>query len=97
MDATRVVNIRSKEKYDVYIGRPSVYGNPFAITEGRDRAAAIELYKTWVRAQPDLMKKIRKNLKGKTLGCFCKPEACHGDVLVEIAEGRLRRVDKAKR
>ena len=24
-------------------------------------------------------------LKGKTLGCFCKPKSCHGDVLVELA------------
>ena len=23
-------------------------------------------------------------LKGKVLGCFCKPKACHGDVLVEL-------------
>ena len=21
-------------------------------------------------------------LKGKTLGCWCKPEDCHGDILV---------------
>jgi len=23
-------------------------------------------------------------LKGKRLGCFCKPKLCHGDVLVEL-------------
>lgn len=23
-------------------------------------------------------------LKGKTLGCWCKPECCHGDVLINL-------------
>jgi hypothetical protein len=25
-------------------------------------------------------------LKGKVLGCFCKPKECHGDILVELVE-----------
>ncbi|MFD1444291.1 DUF4326 domain-containing protein [Thermoactinomyces vulgaris] len=25
-------------------------------------------------------------MKGKVLGCFCKPRACHGDILVELVE-----------
>jgi hypothetical protein len=24
-------------------------------------------------------------LKGKTLGCWCKPKTCHGDILVKLA------------
>lgn len=95
-DATRVVNIR-REKYDVYIGRPGPFGNPFHLTEARDRATAIDLFKGWVRAQPELMRRIRRELKGKTLGCYCKPNACHGDILVEIAEGRLGAVEHSKR
>lgn len=86
--ATRVVHMH-REKFDVYIGRPGPFGNPFHLTESRSRTEAIELYKGWVLAQPDLVRRIRKELKGKTLGCFCKPLACHGDILVEIAEGRL--------
>jgi hypothetical protein len=26
------------------------------------------------------------SLKGKTLVCFCKPAACHGDILAEATE-----------
>ena len=25
-----------------------------------------------------------KAMKGKNLGCWCKPEACHGDILLDI-------------
>jgi hypothetical protein len=28
-----------------------------------------------------------KKLKGKRLGCFCKPKACHGDILARLADG----------
>lgn len=96
MAATRVVNMKA-EKYDVYIGRPGPFGNPFAITELVDRQTAIDLYKGWVRAQPDLLRRIRAECKGKTLGCFCKPLPCHGDILVEIAEGRLGAVVHRKK
>jgi len=27
-----------------------------------------------------------KELRGKTLGCFCKPMPCHGDILVELCQ-----------
>ena len=23
-------------------------------------------------------------LEGKTLGCWCKPEKCHGDILIKL-------------
>lgn len=26
------------------------------------------------------------SLRGKTLGCFCKPKSCHGDVIAKIIE-----------
>ena len=31
------------------------------------------------------MHEARKELKGKILGCWCSPYACHGEVLAEIA------------
>jgi hypothetical protein len=88
---TKVVN-KYKEPYDIYIGRGSIWGNPFSHKEGtkaiykvETREEAIEKYREWILAQPHLLKKIKK-LKGKTLGCFCKPLKCHGDVLVELIE-----------
>lgn len=85
---TRVVNIKH-ESYDVYIGRPSIFGNPFVIGQHGDRSQVIAEYEfyAWTRVKRDAdFRKAVKDLKGKTLGCFCRPEACHGDILADIAE-----------
>ena len=88
---TRVVH-RNKENYDVYIGRPSVWGNPYTHIKDRDtraeflvrnREEAVNKYREWIKNQPHLLEKL-ETLKGKVLGCWCKPKACHGDVLVEL-------------
>jgi len=77
-----VVNCR-KEAYDQYIGRGSIWGNPFRIGVHGDRAEVIALYEKWIRAHPTLLKQLFR-LRGKRLGCYCKPAACHGDVLVKL-------------
>lgn len=69
---------------DVYIGRPSPYGNPFKITKTTTREEVIEKYREYVMANPGLLEEIRK-LKGKNLVCFCSPKPCHGDVILELA------------
>jgi len=73
-----------KSKYDVYIGRPSKWGNPFEIGKDGDRATVIRKYREWLVTQPDLMAALPE-LKGKVLGCWCAPKACHGDVLHAMA------------
>lgn len=83
---TTVVNLRD-EPYDVYIGRPSKWGNPFKINKEADRQEVLKQYKDWVLVQPGLMRCL-EDLRGKKLGCFCKPKQCHGDVLVELVEGK---------
>lgn len=80
---TRVVHCK-KEKYDVYIGRPSCWGNPFEIGRDGNRNEVIEKYKQWLKTQPELLKRI-KELKGKVLGCWCHPKKCHGDILAKLA------------
>lgn len=85
MNKTKVVNLKTGEPYDIYIGRPSIFGNPFLIGRDGTRDEVIKKYRHYVRSTPDLMDEIKK-LRGKILGCFCKPENCHGDILVEIAE-----------
>ena len=88
---TRVVN-KYAESYDVYIGRGSKWGNPYSFKKGtkakyvvESRETAIEAYRNYILNKPELLKDLHE-LKGKTLGCFCKPKACHGDVLVELVE-----------
>ena len=86
MDKTRVVNLR-KEPYDIYIGRGSKWGCPFYIPEDGSRTVVIRRYKEYLlNFRPDLIKALPE-LKGKRLGCFCKPLDCHGDILIELLEG----------
>ena len=82
---TRVVHCK-KSAYDVYIGRPSDWGNPFVIGKDGDRADVIEKYRRWIMRQPDLLARAKTELRGQRIACWCKPEACHGDVLAEIAD-----------
>lgn len=77
---TRVVHCK-REPYDVYIGRPSKWGNPFPLSMGR--TACINAYEKWILTQPQLLADLHE-LKDKTLGCWCKPKPCHGDVLVKL-------------
>jgi len=81
---TRVVHCK-KEKYDVYIGRPSRWGNPFTIGRDGTRDEVIAKYRTYLMRSDSLMKALPE-LKGKILGCWCKPKPCHGDILVELAD-----------
>lgn len=88
---TKVVHCK-KEKFDVYIGRPSIWGNPFTHKQGTQadivvgsREEAVAKYKEYILSKPELLKQV-KSLKGKVLGCWCKPQACHGDILAELAD-----------
>lgn len=73
-----------KEPYDIYIGRPSKWGNPFVIGKHGNRTEVIQKYREWLLSQPELLAEVAV-LKGKVLGCYCAPAACHGDVLSELA------------
>ena len=79
-----VVNCRCSV-YDVYIGRPSKWGNPFVIGKHGNRKTVIAKYRTWVLQQPELMASLPE-LKEKTLGCWCSPLPCHGQVLIDLLE-----------
>ena len=76
-----------KEAYDIYIGRPSKWGNPYSVGKDGTREEVIEKYREYIRLNPFLILDAKKELQGKTLGCWCKPKACHGDILLEIANG----------
>ena len=82
---TKVVNIEKVNKYDVYIGRGSTWGNPYAIGfDGDDREEVIRKFQyDFDRELLRFSKNDTLVLKGKTLGCHCKPEPCHGDVIAE--------------
>ena len=85
MKRTTVVHV-NRSGFDVYIGRPSVFGNPFVIGKDGTREEVIEKYRQYILSHPALLKKIIVELKGKILGCFCHPLPCHGDVIAQICD-----------
>ena len=74
-----------KSPYDVYIGRPGKWGNPWVIGVDGTREEVIARYAGWILTQPDLMNSLHE-LKDKVLGCWCSPKYCHGDILKKLVE-----------
>lgn len=85
--APRVLNKRSgRQPADaVYVGRPTKWGNPFVIGADFDRQSAIDSYRGWLEIHPELIEAARIELRGRDLVCWCAPQACHADVLLEVA------------
>ncbi len=86
----KVVNLY-KEPYDVYIGRAGkgkdgYFGNPFHLESWENRGDTLEKFKEYfderIKKDPEFKRRVEE-LKDKTLGCFCKPKACHGDIIAE--------------
>lgn len=83
-DKGGVVHCR-RDRYDVYVGRPSKWGNPFKVGVHGKRDECIALYVEWLRTQPELIADAKRELKGKVLGCWCAPNACHAEILRRVA------------
>jgi len=82
---TTVVNKDHGEAFDVYIGRGTVWGNPYPIGPAGDREEVLRKYqydfdRRFLRFFEDHDNNVKK-IRGKILGCHCKPAACHGDIL----------------
>jgi hypothetical protein len=82
-----------REEFDVYVGRGSKWGNPYSHKVGTlaehvvgSRTEAIQKFEEYLLSNQDLMSSLEE-LKGKTLGCWCKPKSCHGDILLRYANG----------
>jgi hypothetical protein len=68
----------------VYVGRPSKWGNPFKIGKDGNRDEVISMFRDFGRATK-LRQQAKAELRGKNLVCWCAPEPCHADVLLEWA------------
>ena len=82
--STRVVHCK-KDDYDVLIDRTTKWGNPYKIGVDGNRNEVIEKYRNYLLNNKELLNDIEE-LRDKTLGCWCKPHACHGDVIKEILD-----------
>ena len=95
MKASKIINIKSNKPYDVYIGRAnriyrlpsSIWANPFQIGRDGSRQEVLWKYRKYLISRPDLMYKLQE-LRGKTLACWCKPDGCHGDILLGLLRDR---------
>lgn len=83
--ATVVVNRRSGAHYDLMVDRTSFWGNPFVVGADGTRREVIEKYRAMVLSRPDMLARLPE-LRGRVLGCWCKPRPCHADVLAELAD-----------
>lgn len=89
---TKVVNItKIGQEYDVYIGRPSIFGNPFVIDKDGTREEVVSKFKDYFydRIEWDLVFRAAvEELRGKVLACYCAPLLCHGNVIAEFLNRR---------
>jgi hypothetical protein len=95
-----VVHCLSGAPYDVYVGRRNTrvpagkpgadgrWGNPFPLTTGTTREAVLQRYRHWLLTTPEGQRTFdaaRRDLRGKTLACWCAPQPCHGNILHDVA------------
>ena len=87
---TTVVNLKiCKDKDVVRIDRKTIFGNPYMMRSEADRGFVIRKFRKYFYDRLDKDPVFRQRiagLKGKKLGCWCKPKACHGDVIAEYLE-----------
>ncbi len=86
-----VVNRKTYRGASVYIGRPSVLGNPFIIGREGDRDEVIRRYRRWLWQElqrgtgpvwDELQRLCELARQGDlVLGCWCAPQRCHGEVI----------------
>ena len=74
-----------RKSFDIYIGRPSKWGNPFKVGKDGSREVVIQKYEKWIQNQPELLSALPE-LSGMVLGCWCAPMPCHGEVLVKLSQ-----------
>lgn len=86
---TVVVNLK-RDQFDVLIDRRGLYGNRHIIGRDGNRATVIDKHmRDWrmILDEPTTREQAvacLQFMKGKRLGCHCKPLACHGDNYVKL-------------
>jgi len=90
-------NIKNFDEWNnidnLYIGRnmsfyvpgtlQSKWCNKFPVKKyGRDEC--VRLYKEYILNSKELYNQLDELLNYKELGCWCHPELCHGDILIEL-------------
>ena len=105
MGKIEVVNVKSYKGDGIYIGRScygykgSVLGNPYAIGKDGDRDEVIKKYREWLWNRYQEKGSVYEELlrlseiakkRDLVLVCWCKPKACHGDVIKRCIEWMMK-------
>ena len=69
------------EEWDVLGDRRSPYGNPFKVGKDGTREEVLAKFHHYYYNRPALRLRAHLRLKGKRVGCWCKPKACHLDII----------------
>ena len=92
---TTVVNVKYEE-CDVYCGRPSIWGNPYSHKETtlsqykvKTKKEAISKYREYLLKNEELLTRLPE-LQDKKLGCWCAPDKCHCDVLIDLLHPKVK-------
>lgn len=92
---TELVNVSRNGRDGVrMIDRDTKFGNPFRLhAAGGEytRDESVEAYRDWFTEKVESDQRFREaveQLEGETLGCWCKPKRCHGDVILEYLRAR---------
>ena len=91
MSGPRVVHCKV-EPFDVLVDRTTKWGNPFVMMTEEEREQVLALHEAWIvkaRVFADI-----EELRGKTLGCWCAPRACHADALLRHANKEIKTDDQ---
>lgn len=87
---TRLPRVLNKRKakfapYAIYVGRPTKWGNPFKVGRDGDLETVLIKYHRWLFEEGPI--DDIEQLRGKDLMCWCAPNPCHADILLELANG----------
>jgi len=90
-----VVNKRTLKGEGVYVGRPSLLGNPFKMKSEADREKVIQEYRVWlwerVKERGKVFAELMRIKKLAEIGdvnliCHCPPAKCHSEVVRACVE-----------
>ena len=101
------IEIWNRNGLGVYVGRPSVFGNPFRLQDGYSREESLRLYREYLREKlaeggklaeaVDRLVETARRRGRLSLVCWCAPKPCHAEAIAEEVarrlEGEGRRVE----
>jgi hypothetical protein len=80
----KIIRVNKSDQYDIFIGRPSKFSNPFIVGKDGTRSEVIQKFKDYFRSLPNLPE-LLKELEGKRIACWCSLDSeCHGDVIIAL-------------